>query len=817
MTANVSGFLRAPFAALVLTLVASAAAFAQRPLPPEAAWPHTTTIRGATITVSAPQAVAWPDHGVLTARAAVSVLQPNARTPVQGIVEVTASTETDYASRWVTFFDLKLVSARFPGLDAAQAAKLEDGFREFLPALGAKRVPLDTVLLSLKTPPTQPKQVALNDDPPAIFYSARPASLVVFNGEPVMAPITGSTLTFAVNTNWDVFFDSAGKAWYLLANGEWLTAPAATGPWTPARALPAAFAALPADKTYDDVRKALPLQLAKPGTTPTIFVSTKPAEAIVTAGAPQFAPIAGTSLQYVKNTGSDLFFVAATGQFYYLTSGRWFAAAALQGPWTFATPSLPPDFARIPPSSPKGRVLVSVPGTPQAQQAVMEAQVPRKGTLARDAAKVVVTYAGTPEFKPIPATPLTYGVNTAFQVIGAGGRYFVCFQGAWFVGPTPTGPWVLADSIPPEIYAIPPGSPLYNVTYVTVYASTPAAVTYGYTAGYTLGYVSAGVVVYGTGYYYPPYYYPAPVPVFIPYPYSYSGSTWYNPNTGAWARGGTIYGPYGGAATGGSYYNPNTGAYARGGAIYGPSGGADAWSYYNPTTGTYAHGSASWGPDGGSGHGTFDNPTTGRSGSTSQNWNQYERWGSSTISGPDKTVNTQSAASAQGRAGSFSSSTGAEGAGVQGAGGNQGGVVKTAGGDTYAGADGNVYKHTDDGWSKYDNGAWNPVTPPDNRAATGQGISGSGTQGQGQRAQTAQNARPPAANSATTAASSAAQRPAQAQARGSAAQASAREPVSRENYNQLEQDRGARTQGFQRQQFGGAARAGGGGGFARRR
>ncbi len=35
----------------------------------------------------------------------------------------------------------------------------------------------------------------------------------------------------------------------------------------------------------------------------------------------------------------------------------------LDGPWTFATASLPPDFARIPANGPRGFVLVSVPGT----------------------------------------------------------------------------------------------------------------------------------------------------------------------------------------------------------------------------------------------------------------------------------------------------------------------------------------------------------------------------------------------------------------------------------------------------------------------
>ncbi len=44
--------------------------------------------------------------------------------------------------------------------------------------------------------------------------------------------------------------------------------------------------------------------------------------------------------------------------------------------------------------------------------------------------------------------------------------------------------------------------------------------------------------------------------------------------------------------------------------------------------------------------------------------------------------------------------SGAKGAGVSGAGGNSAGAVKTSGGDVYAGADGNVYKKTSDGWSE---------------------------------------------------------------------------------------------------------------------
>ena len=219
-----------------------------------------------------------------------------------------------------------------------------------------------------------------------------------------------------------------------------------------------------------------------------------------------------------------------------------------------------------------------------------------------------------------------------------------------------------------------------------------------------MGFVSAGVLVYGTGYYYPPVVIPGPVPVFYPYPHTYAGSVWYNPSSGAWARGGT--------ATGGGYYNPATGGGARAGAIYGPYGGAGAWSYYNPRTGTYSRGSAVWGGGSGTAHASFYNSRYGISGSTTQNANPYARWGSSTVTGPNNTVNTASGRNANGAAGGFSSSSGAAGAGYHNrATGNSGGAVRTSGGDVYAGRDGNVYRHTDSGWSKWDNGGWNTGKP----------------------------------------------------------------------------------------------------------
>jgi hypothetical protein len=44
-----------------------------------------------------------------------------------------------------------------------------------------------------------------------------------------------------------------------------------------------------------------------PRDAPTIFVSTTPAQIIVTSGPPQWTPIAGTSLAYANNSDAALF------------------------------------------------------------------------------------------------------------------------------------------------------------------------------------------------------------------------------------------------------------------------------------------------------------------------------------------------------------------------------------------------------------------------------------------------------------------------------------------------------------------------------
>ena len=60
-------------------------------------------------------------------------------------------------------------------------------------------------------------------------------------------------------------------------------------------------------------------------------------------------------------------------------------------------------------------------------------------------------------------------------------------------------------------------------------------------------------------------------PIYYPYMHTYGMSAWYNPWTGTYGRGASVYGLYGGAGVG-ARYNPRTGTYARGAAAYGPYG-----------------------------------------------------------------------------------------------------------------------------------------------------------------------------------------------------------------------------------------------------
>ena len=239
-----------------------------------------------------------------------------------------------------------------------------------------------------------------------------------------------------------------------------------------------------------------------------IIVSTQPAEIIEFEGQPQFDDIPDTVLKGVTNTDNTVIQDTQNNEFYALFSGRWFQSDSIDGGWKLiSSKELPADFKNIPEDSEFKAVLTHIPGTPQAQESRIVAQIPKKAKVNRNSATLTVTYDGDPDFQKIEGTNLTYAVNTDFAVISDGSKYYCCFNGVWFVGDNNTGPWQVADAIPDEIYSIPADNPLYYVTFVKIYSSDDDEVITGYTSGYLNEYIDdSGTVVYGTGYYYRPYY-----------------------------------------------------------------------------------------------------------------------------------------------------------------------------------------------------------------------------------------------------------------------------------------------------------------------
>jgi hypothetical protein len=130
----------------------------------------------------------------------------------------------------------------------------------------------------------------------------------------------------------------------------------------------------------------------------------------------------------------------------------------MEGPWAWFVPDqLPAAFKDIPPASALGDVRVSVAGTPEAEDAMLDAYVPQTTAIEKSKVKLEVKYDGEPQFKKINGTVVEYATNTQSQVLRINGKYYACDQAVWFVAAAATGPWAVADSVPmEEIKKIPP-------------------------------------------------------------------------------------------------------------------------------------------------------------------------------------------------------------------------------------------------------------------------------------------------------------------------------------------------------------------------
>ena len=696
-------------------------------------WPRTISSGADEISVYQPQLEKW-EGDELAAYAAVSVQNAGKEQPTYGVVWFTARTEVDKVNREVTLDNFQISKVRFPTAESKEA-EYQKILQQKVPS-ESKTIALDRLLAELAAAETVEeviRGVPVKNDPPTVIVTTRPAMLVLIDGPQHFADVSDTKLQRVINTPALILLDPEKHKYYLSLMDGWMEAAQLEGPWSYAKKIPGDLKkvqkALQERQQVDTLQTSKEhslKQAAKDGKLPAIYVSHGPAELLEIEGQPQFESITGTRLEYVKNTTAEIFRDTSTVDYYILLSGRWFKSRSLEnGSWSYVDgKELPPDFAKIPEDSPKAGVLASVPGTPPAKEALIANAIPQTATITRNEAKLEVRYDGDPEFRQIESTGLRYAVNMSTPLIRVDDKnYYAVENGVWFVGAGPAGPWAVATSVPAVIYDIPPSSPLYYVTYVKVYGSTPDVVYVGYTPGYygTVVSSSTQTVVYGTGWYYPPYigsyWYGAP------YTYGAGVGLAWSEDSG-WSIGfGVGYG------YGYPYYYPWWGPWGW----YGPCCWAPAWGWgwggyvstnvYGRWGNTaYARTQAAWA-----------NPYTGNYGAGSRTTFYNQQRDTVGTAGRGRNTNIYTGNTAGGRGGIvYDPKTGIVAGGGAGYAGNiytgrgaagRGGFVYNtetgagvAGGmnNVYAGKDGAVYRYDrqDSSWSKNTGSGWEATQKP---------------------------------------------------------------------------------------------------------
>jgi hypothetical protein len=480
---------------------------------PELTWPREIDTKQGVVTLYQPQLDSFRED-TLEGRMAISIKPPD-DDMIFCAAWFKAQMSTDVDERVVTLNTINIERVHFPDIDDQ---KKIDEFKQLLSEEIESwdvEMSLDRLLASLnEVEDLKNLSVQLNNDPPDIYFRTSPTILVSIDGNPILKKVENSDLEYVVNTPFFIMKEQNKNLHYLKGGKFWYVSDAVLSGWTDTDKVPSSIEQFANENMEEGELDSISASYTE---APVLIVVAKPAELVITDGDPDYGTIEGTSLLYATNSESDILMDITSQEHYILLAGRWYRSKSLKdGEWKFAEPEdLPADFAKIPEDSDISSVRANIPGTPEAQDAILEHSIPQTATVDRKEAKVEVTYDGNPEFKKVEGTEVYFAANTDKTVLRIKNKYYCVDEAIWFVSDRATGPWEVSDVRPDEVDELPPSSDVYNVKYVYIYDSTPEVVYVGYLPGYTYSYVYEGVVVYGTGYWYHPwyraYYYPRPV------------------------------------------------------------------------------------------------------------------------------------------------------------------------------------------------------------------------------------------------------------------------------------------------------------------
>ena len=510
---------------------------------PENIWPKTLTGDKGEIIMYQPQIESFVGD-TLESRSAVAVKLAGQTEMIFGAMWFESHLATDLETRTATLVRTKVTAANFPDTKQEDVDKLSSYLEKEIPTWDF-HISIDRLVASL--PDSDGSESGFKSDSPVVYYREVPSVLVIIDGDPIYAQLEGFELEYVANSAFFITKDKNASL-YLRGSGMWFVSGDLGGPWKQTTELPAEVEKVSQKITADEAAQAaeqkddaanLGLVKSEDEAAPEIIISTVPSELITTDGKPDFASVEGTQLLYLNNTESDVLMDIASQQYFLLISGRWYQSKDLAAEkWTSVSfVDLPADFAKIPASSDMATVLASVPGTTESKEALLETQIPQTAEVDRKTATCSVQYDGDPEFKAC-GDGVSYALNTDKPVLLIDKQYYCVDSAVWFQSSAPAGPWAVATEVPAVVQDLPPDCPVYNVKYVYIYDSTPEVVYVGYTSGYYGSYVWGPCVVYGTGWYYDPwyryYYYPRPI--------TYGYGVHYSPYSGWGFSFGVSYG-----------------------------------------------------------------------------------------------------------------------------------------------------------------------------------------------------------------------------------------------------------------------------------
>ncbi len=320
----------------------------------------------------------------LSGRAAMSLELKDSSDPIFGTFWFDARIDTDRDAGTALVRDFKVTNVRWPDSKDAGEQRFTAVVEAAIPTAGFE-ISMERLSSSLATAELEQESLdQLKNDPPKIIFREQLAVLLLYDGEPRLREDRKQRLR---TRDQHAIRGCAGGSQVLpVQRPLWYKAGDALGPWKPTTSPPADLAARCPSRTRMYPAAEMP---------PEIVVATEPSELIATDGKPNWESLPGGEILYVSNTESPWLRDLGTGNMYLLLSGRWYRAKKAAGPWTFVrSDELPPAFAQIPPASDIGGLRTSVAGTPEAEDAVLDAQIPQTAAINRSSASLEVEYDG---------------------------------------------------------------------------------------------------------------------------------------------------------------------------------------------------------------------------------------------------------------------------------------------------------------------------------------------------------------------------------------------------------------------------------------